>query len=175
MIVGALRAQSASTSQPAVILEGVNRCLIGRMSGGFATAILLRLEADGRITLTNAGHLPPFLNGQEYPVDSSLPLGMIADISYSESTLTIQPGDELLFSTDGLVEAQDENKQMYGFDRLRVLMALRPTAQEAAQRAVDFGQQDDITVLTLARLAAGETASMSLTAPVFEDVISSGD
>ncbi|HEY3706698.1 MAG TPA: SpoIIE family protein phosphatase [Terracidiphilus sp.] len=169
MIVGALRAQSATTSGPAAILDGVNRCLLGRMNGGFATAILLRLDPDGTITLANAGHLPPFLNGQEHPIDPSLPLGMVPDIFYSESTLRIHPGDELLFYTDGLVEAQDENKQMYGFDRLRVLMALKPAARAAAQRAVDYGQQDDITVLTLTRLAAGETASMSVTAPVFED------
>jgi hypothetical protein len=171
MIVGALHAQSANASGPAEILEEVNRCLLGRMGGGFATAILLRVNSDSTLTLSNAGHLPPFLNGQEYPIEPSLPLGMLPATSYSETTLPIQPGDELLLYTDGLVEAQDENKQIYGFDRLRVLMALRPTAQEAAQRAVDFGQQDDITVLTLTHLAVGETASMSVSAPVLDAVV----
>jgi serine phosphatase RsbU (regulator of sigma subunit) len=170
MIVGALRAQSATISSPGAILEALNHCLIGRMSGGFATGILLRLEPDGTVVLANAGHLPPFINGREFEIESALPLGIIADISYSELRFKLAPGDELVLYTDGLLEARDESGALFGFDRLRMLFALRPSAQQASQRAVDFGQEDDVTILTLTRLSAGQESSASLTSPLMRVV-----
>ncbi|MGA9957439.1 MAG: SpoIIE family protein phosphatase, partial [Acidobacteriaceae bacterium] len=70
--------------------------------------------------------------------------------------------------TDGLVEARSSTGEIYGFERLNTLFATHPTAQQATQAAVDFGQEDDITVLTLTRLSAGEESSTSLTAPFLE-------
>jgi len=54
---------------------------------------------------------------------------------------------------------------LYGFDRMNALFAKRPTAQQASKAAIEFGQDDDITVLTLTRLAAGEESTTSLSAP----------
>ena len=59
------------------MLETLNRCLYGRLQGGFVTAVLLRLEANGNVTLANAGHLPPFLNQRELEIEGSLPLGLL--------------------------------------------------------------------------------------------------
>jgi serine phosphatase RsbU (regulator of sigma subunit) len=66
-------------------------------------------------------------------------------------------GDQLSLYTDGLLEARNPSGELYGFDRLNTLFAARPTAEDAAQAAVAFGQDDDITVLTLTRLETGET------------------
>ena len=74
MIVGVLRAEAESTS-PAVVLGALNRCLAGRMAGGFATGMVFRVDQDGTVTFANAGHLPPYLNGQEYPLDASSSAG----------------------------------------------------------------------------------------------------
>ena len=64
LIVGALRTISQYTDQPAEILRGLNRQLLGRSEGGFTTCLLLRITADGTATLANAGHLSPFATGR---------------------------------------------------------------------------------------------------------------
>jgi len=170
MIVGVMRAQAANTASPANILNALNHCLAGRMQGGFATGLVLRLDRDGTVTIANAGHLPPYLNGQEFQVEPSLPLGLMPQTHYGELTLHLNAGDQLSFYTDGLLEARNVAGELYGFDRLHALFATRPTAQEASEAAVAFGQDDDITVLTLTRLAAGEESSTLLVAPILENL-----
>jgi serine phosphatase RsbU (regulator of sigma subunit) len=136
------------------------------MAGGFATGMVFRVDQDGLVTFANAGHLPPYLNGQEYPLDASLPLGLIAYSDYTEVKLQLQPGDQLAVYTDGLLEATSPTGELYGFERMKTLFAKQPSAQEAMQAAIDFGQEDDITVLTITRLAAGVESTTSLAAPV---------
>jgi len=167
MIVGVLRAEAKRTS-PAEILGALNLCMVGRMGGGFATGMVFRVDQDGTITFANAGHLPPFLNGQEYPLDASLPLGLVEYSDYAESKLQLQPGDHLSVYTDGVLEATNAKGELFGFDRMKALFATRPPAHQAVQAAVDFGQEDDITVLTLTRLAAGVESTTSLSAPVLD-------
>ena len=168
MIVGAMRAQAAVASSPAAMLSALNHCLIGRMQGGFATAIVLRLDPDGTVTCASSGHLPPYLNGQEFTLDPSLPLGLVPNTKYKETTLHLRSGDQLCIYTDGLLEARNSTGELFGFDRLHQLFASRPTAQQASEVAVAFGQDDDITVLILTRLAAGEEPTTSLVAPALE-------
>ena len=170
MIVGVMRSQAAATSSPQEIITALNHCLTGRMQGGFATGIVFRLDPDGTVTFANAGHLPPFLNGQEFSLEPSLPLGLVSQADYSEVEVRLQTGDQLSFYTDGLVEARNADGELYGFDRLHTLFASRPTAQQASEAAVAFGQDDDITVLTLTRLAAGEESTTLLVAPILDDV-----
>lgn len=167
MIVGVLRAEAGSTN-PAEILGALNRCLAGRMAGGFATGMIFRIDSDGTVTFANAGHLPPYLNGQEYQLDASLPLGLIPYSDYSEEKLQLKPGDQLSVYTDGLLEATNPAGELFGFERMKTLFAKQPTAQEAMKAAIDFGQEDDITVLTITRLAAGVEGTVSLAAPVLD-------
>lgn len=152
LIVGAVRTLVESTSRPADILDGLNRRLCGRMQGGFVTCLILRLHPDGTCILANAGHPPPFVNKQEMELSGALPLGLISDISYSETRFTLQPNDQLTLYTDGLLEARSSSGELYGFERMFALFATRPTADEAARAAVEFGQDDDTTILTLTRL-----------------------
>ena len=167
MIVGVLRAEAGSTN-PAEILAALNRCLAGRMAGGFATGMVFRVDKDGTLTFANAGHLPPYLNGQEYPLDSSLPLGLLPYSNYTEEKLQLKPGDQLAVYTDGLLEATSPTGELFGFDRMKALFANQPTAKEAMKAAIDFGQEDDITVLTITRLSAGEESTTYLAAPALE-------
>ncbi len=167
MIVGAMRAQAATTSSPVEMLAALNHCMVGRMQGGFATGVILRLDPDGTVACANAGHLPLYLNGRELLLDPSLPLGLIPGAEYIETTVHLNPGDQLCVYTDGLLEARNELGELFGFERLHNLFASRPTAQQATEVAVSFGQDDDITVLILTRLAAGEESTTSLVAPAF--------
>ena len=164
MIVGVLRAEAGNTN-PSEMLSALNRCLVGRMAGGFATGMVFRVDQDGTFTFANAGHLPPYLNGQEYQLDASLPLGLIGYSDYTETVLKLEPGDQLSVYTDGLLEATSPTGELFGFDRMNALFANRPTAQEAMKAAIEFGQEDDITVLTITRLEAGVQSSTSLSAP----------
>jgi serine phosphatase RsbU (regulator of sigma subunit) len=151
LIVGALRSLAETTSDPAQILAGLNRRLYGRLHQGFATCLVLRLDPTGACTLSNAGHLPPFLNGQELALPGALPLGLSPIADYEETTVRLAPNDRLTLYTDGLVEARNASGELYGFTRLTQLIATKPDATQAAEAAVSFGQDDDVTVLTLTR------------------------
>jgi serine phosphatase RsbU (regulator of sigma subunit) len=112
--------------------------------------------------------LPPFLNQREVELEGSLPLGLVPSVIYEEVTMVLHPGDQLSIYTDGLVEARGATGELYGFARLQALFASRPSAQQATDAAIAFGQDDDITVLTLTRLEAGEQSTTSLVAPFLE-------
>jgi hypothetical protein len=168
LIVGVLRSLSDACFGPGQMLERLNHCLYGRLQGGFVTAVILRLRPSGALTLANAGHLPPFLNQRELEIEGSLPLGLVPSVIYEEVPVMLHPGDRLILYTDGLVEARGPAGELYGFDRLQALFAARPSAQQATDAAIAFGQDDDITVLTFTRLEAGEQSTTSLVAPFLE-------
>jgi hypothetical protein len=159
-IVGTVRALAETTSSPAQILAGLNRRLSGRLQGGFATAIALRLDRNGACTLASAGHPGPFVNDQEIRFPGVLPLGVTPTAVFEETRLQLSERDQLALYTDGLLEARSQNGELYSFERLRDLFSTFPTAEEAAQAAVSFGQDDDITVLTLTRQAEGDLATV---------------
>jgi serine phosphatase RsbU (regulator of sigma subunit) len=86
----------------------------------------------------------------------------VEGMTYNEIALAVSHGQQLTLVSDGVVEARNHHGELYGFDRLSQLMQNRPTAEHVAETAIDFGQDDDITVLTVTRLAAGPAAAMQL-------------
>ncbi|HTV05231.1 MAG TPA: SpoIIE family protein phosphatase [Acidobacteriaceae bacterium] len=158
LIVGTLRTLADYTQSPALILAGLNRRLMGRTDGGFATCVVARITPDGLVTLANAGHLAPFRNGDELPVAGSLPLGLASDTEYDELDFRLHEGESLIFYTDGVVEARSESGELYGFDRVSALVASAGSVEEIVETACAFGQKDDITVLRLTRLAQSAPA-----------------
>jgi len=143
-IIGALR--GCPLRRPAEVLVYLNRVLQGQIAG-FATCTTALIEADGEMTVANAGNLAPYRNGQELDIASGLPLGITTDADYSESTAQLDPGDRLTFVSDGVVEATNERHELFGFHRTQAISA--QSAQDIADAAKQFGQQDDITVVTL--------------------------
>jgi sigma-B regulation protein RsbU (phosphoserine phosphatase) len=119
--------------------------LIGRSGEHYATCLAAEISPDGTMRIANAGHIPPYLNGEEMTLDGSLPLGIAGEAEYGAQTFTLQPGDRLTFVTDGVVEAKNEAKELFGFERTREMS--RERAAEIAGRAQEFGQEDDITVV----------------------------
>jgi serine phosphatase RsbU (regulator of sigma subunit) len=165
LIVGAIRTLVETTTSPAQILAGLNRRLNGRLHGGFATCIALRLDPDGLCTLATAGHPAPFLNRLEIELPGALPLGILPGTVYQEFPRQLQPGDHLALYTDGLLEARSASGELYGFDRLTILFGNQSSAEQASAEAVAFGQDDDITVLTLTCVGSGNRAIGELTHP----------
>jgi len=154
-ILGALRALPAAP--PAELLRALNRMLAGQLQGGFVTCCIAHIALSGTVTAANAGHLAPYRNGEEIVLESGLPLGVTTDADYAESDFALIPGDILTFVSDGVVEAQSPAGELYGFDRTRAI-STRP-AEQIARAAQAFGQEDDITVLTVTRMEVREEAT----------------
>jgi hypothetical protein len=157
LIVGTVRTLAEFQSDPASILAGLNHRLVGRMQGGFTTALVFRIGRLGHCTFANAGQLPPFLNGNEMTFDPSLPLGIDPEAEYIDQDFTLDCGDRLMLHTDGVLEARSGKGELYGFDRLKALLAGAPDAESIVDAACAFGQDDDITVVTIERLPLDET------------------
>jgi hypothetical protein len=156
LLVGALRTLAETAKSPAALLAGLNRRMAGRAAGGFTTCLVLRVEADGRCTAANAGHLIPYLNGKELSVENGLPLGLDAGTVYSETAFAVSEGAQLTLLTDGVVEARSKAGELFGFERAVAIAG--GDAEAIAAAAQTFGQNDDITVLTLRREPAVDTA-----------------
>ncbi|HEV2486463.1 MAG TPA: PP2C family protein-serine/threonine phosphatase [Terracidiphilus sp.] len=152
MLMGALR--RTPEQSPAKILESLNRVLTG--SDSFTTCQAAWFGANGELALANAGHLPPYLNSQEIALPGALPLGVLPDMRYEEVRLYLHPGDRILLLSDGVVEARRSSGEIFGFDRVHNLS--NQSAFYVAEAAKDFGQEDDITVLTVRRLAQTKAA-----------------
>ena len=149
-IMGALRTMPPLPT--ARILGDLNRGLAGQLGGGFVTCCALRVRRDGSATIANAGHLPPYRNGAEIGVEPGLPLGIDAGADYIETQFAVHESDRLTLLSDGVVEARSTAGELFGFERTRAMSGRSAEAiAEAAQR---FGQEDDITVLTIVRLRA---------------------
>jgi serine phosphatase RsbU (regulator of sigma subunit) len=149
MIVGAIRTIAEHTHEPLEILQGLNRRLCGRLNLQFATCLAIRIAANGNCIAANAGHLAPYLNGHEVALAGSVPLGLIEGAEFEQVTFALEPGDRLVFITDGIVEAQDSAQQLFGFARTTKLVEQSHSAAEVAITAQDFGQEDDISVISV--------------------------
>jgi phosphoserine phosphatase RsbU/P len=152
MVMGALR--KSEERSPARILGSLNRVLVG--SESFTTCQAAWFGSDGEVVISNAGHLPPYLNTQEVSLPGGLPLGVLADIVYEEVRMYLHPGDRMLLMSDGVVEARHGSGELFGFDRVHNLS--NQSAFYIADAAKAFGQEDDITVLTIRRLATALAA-----------------
>src|SRR5215472_10570954 len=87
----------------------------------------------------------PYRNGEELAIEAGLPLGLIPDLAYPESRVEVSGGDSLILMSDGVVEARDPNGNLFGFERTQAVSTR--SASEIASAAMQFGQEDDITVV----------------------------
>ena len=163
VLVGAIRAEAAHSTDPITILQSLNQRMLGRSHGGFTTCLAAHITAGGLLTLANAGHISPYLNGAEVDIPGALPLGIIAEPEYEYSRLQLRPGDRLTFVSDGVVEAQAKYLptpgELFGFDLTRAVSVF--PAQRIADAASGFGQTDDITVVTVEFSGSSITAKAS--------------
>ncbi len=149
-LVGALR--NEESADPTRILARLNAVVLSAHFGGFVTCLCALFGSDGTLRFANAGHIPPYLKGRELEAVAGLPLGIDADGEYEEASFALHHQTVTLLS-DGVLEARNTKGEMLGFDRMASLTS-QPAAgiADAAQR---WGQEDDITVLTLNFAAAG--------------------
>ncbi len=152
LIVGAIRTAAQYDPDPLHVLQALNNRLCGR-GQAHATCLALSIASDGAAVLANAGHLPPYLNGKELPMEGAVPLGMVSGAEFSVMRFQLAQGDTLMLMSDGVAEAQDRHGSLFGFERIRTMLQQAVTAEDIATAAQQFGQEDDISVLMVRRLA----------------------
>ena len=118
---------------PETILERLNLALIDRTGGGFVTCCCVRIEASGLAWVASAGHPAPYLRGHEIQFEAGLPLGIVRDAAYQSYEFQLQPEDQLTIVSDGVLEAENEPGELFGFERTRALC--NKSAIEIAQSA----------------------------------------
>jgi serine phosphatase RsbU (regulator of sigma subunit) len=153
LLVGAIRSTAETTFDPLALLDALNRRLLGR-NEAYATCLALKIAADGAVTLANAGHVPPYLNGQPVAMEGALPLGLLEGAQFSVTQFKLQPDDRLVLASDGLAEAMNAEGQLFGFARVQQLVQEGKTADEIANVIQAFGQEDDVSIITLTRASA---------------------
>jgi predicted ester cyclase len=166
---GMLRAVVQSLESPGEVLARVNEALVSEIPPNmFVTCLYAILDLDKcRLRYANAGHDLPYLRRRSGEAEElrarGMPLGLLPGMSYEEKETILEAGDSALFYSDGLVEAHDPKGGMFGFPRLRALVAehgeersLEEALLEELYSFVGEGweQEDDITLLTLRRTAA---------------------
>jgi serine phosphatase RsbU (regulator of sigma subunit)/predicted ester cyclase len=165
---GMLRLAAQSHTSPAEMLQGVNEVLFPNIPPNmFVTCFYAILEPNsGRLSYANAGHDLPYLhrNGEAEELRArGMPLGLMPGMRYEEKETIVHSGQAALLYSDGLVEAHDPEGDMFGFPRLRTLIAERaeeerPLGEVLLEELYSFTgegweQEDDITLLTLKRSA----------------------
>jgi serine phosphatase RsbU (regulator of sigma subunit) len=164
--IGMLRAMDLVASGPAEIAAEANRRVsrhVG-LSGHFVAASYARFDRPSRrLTYALLGHLPPLLRRdgqvQALPAAGGMPAGLLDDAAYSEASVTLLPGDTVLFYTDGLIEAPDPAGRLFGLDGLTAAFAAADSASPdallqaliAACRTHEAGRppRDDQTAVVL--------------------------
>ena len=123
-----LAAQALGSSSPGEVLAQVNETLLARIpSNMFVTCFYGVLDPEsGNLSYANAGHDLPYLWHGGYCEElraRGIPLGLMPGMSYQEGEVSLREGENVLFYSDGLVEAHDPKGEMFGFPRLRARVA----------------------------------------------------
>jgi serine phosphatase RsbU (regulator of sigma subunit) len=160
-------ARALDSSSPGEVLAQINETLVARIPANmFVTCFYAILESEsGHLSYANADHDLPYLQrrGEAEELRArGMPLGLMPGMSYEEKEIVLDAGEGVLFYSDGLVEAHDPKGEMFGFPRLRALVAEHGEERSLEKLLLEelyffvgerWEQEDDITLLTLQRSA----------------------
>src|SRR5215210_5722076 len=163
-----LRASAQRLDSPGEVLKRVNDVIVPDIPPNmFITCLYAILDPEtGLLRYANAGHDLPYrrrssAGGAEELRATGMPLGLLPGMSYEEKEIVLERGDSVLFYSDGLVEAHDPEREMFGFPRLQGLVAGHRSGGQAMVNFLlselsrftgeEWEQEDDITLVTLER------------------------
>lgn len=183
-----LRAAASRLISPSQVLERVNDSIHPDIPAKmFVTCLYAILDPNtGRLQYANAGHDLPYRRykgGVSELRATGMPLGLMPGMSYEEKETTLAPGETILFYSDGLVEAHNPNREMFGFPRLAALLEEYQggsnlidflLGQLAMFTGMDWEQEDDVTLVTLQRAGTYELSDIG-TIPLNHSEETSGD
>jgi len=178
-----LRASAQRLIEPGVVLERVNELLCPDMPAKmFVTCLYGVLDpASGHLRFANAGHDLPYVKTAGGVVElraRGMPLGLMPGMAYEEKETVLAPGESVLLHSDGIVEAHDPDRGMFGFPRLKETVAGSPGGQALIDRVITeleaftgagAEQEDDITMVTLERSAGGAMVAGAQNGAVLAD------
>jgi predicted ester cyclase len=158
-------AQALGSSSPGEVLGRVNDSLVTDIPPNmFVTCFYAILDPEsGHLVYANAGHDMPYhrRDGDAEELRArGMPLGLMPGMSYEEKETVLDAGEAVFFYSDGLVEAHDPKGEMFGFPRLRMLVAEHGEERSLGEFLLEqlysfvgdgWEQEDDITLLTLQR------------------------
>ena len=188
MLQASLRTQARSVESPAEILRNINT-LVYRSTAvhQFATFFLARVSGDGRrMTFANAGHNWPALlrrdGSREWLQTGGTILGIMEDVAMEEATFDLTPGDLLVFYTDGISEATNEDGELFSEERLvEFVQGLPPLLnpesiavsilREVERHLGPLEAQDDRTLVVL---RVHETSRAALTTDETREEVATG-
>jgi serine phosphatase RsbU (regulator of sigma subunit) len=133
------------------LLAELNQAVTGRTGGGFITACAARFYRDSRAVFVDAGQISPYIDGCEIQLETGLPLGIVPIAQYDETSCETR-GRTVTLMSDGVVEARNARGELLGFERMAPLTL--QAANDVAHAAQRWGQEDDITVLTVRTMPA---------------------
>src|SRR5215207_1923741 len=161
-------AQALGSTSPGEVLERVNETLLARIpTNMFVTCFYAILEPESAsLSYANAGHDLPYLRRRGGDAEElrarGMPLGLMSSMGYEEKEATLRDGESVLFYSDGLVEAHDPQREMFGFPRLQALVSEHGEEESLEEALLEelysfvgegWEQEDDITLVTLRRSA----------------------
>jgi serine phosphatase RsbU (regulator of sigma subunit)/anti-sigma regulatory factor (Ser/Thr protein kinase) len=163
-----IRAQAARAGRPSDVLSQANEFLHSDIPQNmFVTCLYAILDhATGHMTFANAGHDLPFVRTSTGLVElraTGMPLGLMPGMKYEEREFTLAPGDTMLLHSDGLAEAHAPDREMFGFPRVKGIVASKANGKELIDdlltslhrfTGAEWEQEDDITLVTVSRAPA---------------------
>jgi serine phosphatase RsbU (regulator of sigma subunit)/anti-sigma regulatory factor (Ser/Thr protein kinase) len=162
-----LRATAERINSPGELLEQMNNLLVGDMPHNmFVTCLYAVFDLGiGRVKYANAGHNIPIcrkIDGVFELRATGMPLGLIPNMQYEECEQFISPGASVFFYSDGLVEAHNPDREMFGFDRLQQSLTKYNHKPNLVNYMIhelthftgsEWEQEDDVTIVTIERLS----------------------
>src|ERR671923_1520151 len=178
-----LRASAQRLIDPGAVPERVNDHLCPDMPEKmFVTCLYAVLDPrSGLFRFANAGHDLPYLKSPDGVVElraRGMPLGLMPEMTYEENEAVLEPGDCVLLHSDGIAEAHDPQREMFGFPRLKQTVGAAPGGRQLIDRVLaelerftgpDAEQEDDITMLTLQRAATGAMIAPAMNGAVLDE------
>ncbi|WIG57439.1 MAG: Serine phosphatase RsbU, regulator of sigma subunit [Ktedonobacterales bacterium] len=178
-----LRTAAQAGDTPGIVLEQANNLLCPDIPPKmFVTCLYAILDPrTGRIHYANAGHDLPYQRhseGASVLRATGMPLGLMPGMRYEEKETYLKEGDSVLFYSDGLIEAHNPARDMFGFPRLMTLMSDSADSVPLIERMLnelasftgsDWEQEDDVTLVALQRKVAPENKATPSKLPEASD------
>jgi serine phosphatase RsbU (regulator of sigma subunit) len=157
ILQGMIYSQLSNSVPLPEIMKATNIYLCQKnLDGKFATIVMARLDREGSLEYVNCGHVAPILvnnSGISRMEDASVPVGLMADASYSSTHVKMQPGDRVVLFSDGITEAQNAKGEFYGDERLHTSASSHAPVETILQSVIQFcaeaAFEDDCTVVDL--------------------------
>lgn len=168
-----LRAAAKRHDSPSAVLAEVNETLVPEIPPAmFVTCLYAIVDTStGALVFANAGHNLPYVRTGDSVLElraTGMPLGLMNGMDYDDKTHTLGDGDVMVLTSDGITEAHNPEREMYGFSRLMGRVAQRPSGGDMVGAIVadlerwtgaDAEQEDDITLVVVRRTESAEESA----------------